>query len=135
LIARADISRAALALVGTPFHPQGRAPGLGLDCIGVAVCVAQACGIPVKDRLAYPMRPNGELQGELEARLVRVLGEPQEGDLLLMAFDREPHHVAIVISENRIVHAHMRARKCVVQPHTGYWRGVTRAVYRFPGVE
>jgi cell wall-associated NlpC family hydrolase len=135
LIARADISQAALSLLGTPFHAQGRAPGIGLDCIGVVVCVARACGIPVADRTAYPMRPNGELRGELESRLVRVTGSPREGDVLLMALDREPHHVALVIDGNRIVHAHMRARKTVVQTYTEYWRSVTVAAYRFPGVE
>lgn len=131
----ADVTAAALSFVGTPFHPQGRAPGIGLDCIGVGICVARACGIAHQDRQAYPMRPNGQLQGEMEAQLIRVRGEPQEGDILLMAFDREPHHIAILISEGRIVHAHMRARKTVVQTYTDHWRGVTRAVYRFKGVE
>ena len=136
MILRSDITAAALSLVGTPFHAQGRAPGIGLDCIGVVVCVARACGIPVVDREAYPLRPNGELQGELESRLDRVSGAVQEGDILLMAFDKEPHHVAIVISENRIVHAHaqLRVRKVVAQTYTDYWRSVTRAVYRFKGV-
>lgn len=134
MIQRAQLSEAALSLVGTPFHAQGRAPGAGLDCIGVIVCVARICGIPHTDRTAYPLRPNGELQGELESRLERVRGEPQEGDVLLMAFDKEPHHVAIVVDGGRIVHAHLRARRTVVQPYTDYWRSVTRAVYRFPGV-
>lgn len=131
----AQITAVALSLVGTPFHPQGRLPGVGLDCIGVGICVAQACGIDVQDRTAYPMRPNGELQGELDGRLLRVRGEPQEGDLLMMAFDAEPHHIAIYISEGRIVHAYAAVRKCVVQPYTDYWRAKVRAVYRFPGVE
>jgi cell wall-associated NlpC family hydrolase len=134
LTARAELTAAALALVGTPFHAQGRAPGIGLDCIGVVVCVARACGIPVIDRAAYPMRPNGELQGEMDSRLIRVQGEAREGDILLMAFDGAPHHVAIVIDSNRIVHAHMRARKTVVQTYTEYWRSVTVAAYHFPGV-
>jgi cell wall-associated NlpC family hydrolase len=132
---RAEITAAALSMVGTRFHAQGRAPGIGLDCVGLVVCVARACGTHVIDRAAYPMRPNGELQGELESRLERVAGEPQEGDILLMSFDREPHHVAIFISENRIVHAHAKARKTVVQSYTDYWRGITVAAYRFKGVE
>lgn len=130
-----DLSDAALSMVGTPFHAQARAPGVGLDCIGVIVCAAMACGFEVKDRTAYPMRPNGELQGELESHLVRVRGEPQKGDVLMMAFDAEPHHVAMVVSYGRIVHAYATVRKCVVQPYTDYWREKTRAVYRFPGVE
>ena len=132
-----QITAAALALVGTPFHAQGRAPGVGLDCIGVAVCTALACGVSVQDRIDYPLKPNGELKGELEARLTRVRGEPQEGDLLMMSFDAEPHHVAIFISGFRIVHAYaaLRVRKVVVQDYTDYWRSKVRAVYRFPGVE
>lgn len=131
----AQITAAALSLVGTPFHAQGRAPGVGIDCLGALVCVARSFGIEVQDRTAYPMRANGELQGELDARMTRVRGEPQESNVLLMAFDAEPHHVAIYISEGRIVHAYATVRKCVVQPYTDYWREKTRAVYRFPGVE
>lgn len=135
MVNRSEITAAALSLVGTPFHAQGRAPGVGLDCIGVVVCVARACGIPVVDRTAYPLRPNGELRGELESRLVRVAGKPQEGDILLMSFDKEPHHVAIFIGGDRIVHAHMRARQTVEQSYSDYWHKTVRAVYRFPGVE
>jgi cell wall-associated NlpC family hydrolase len=133
---RAEITAAALSMVGTPFHANQRTPGVGMDCVGVLVCVARACGIPVEDRLAYSLQPNGELQGELESRLVRVHSEPQEGDILMMQLERmgEPHHVAIVISDSRIVHAHAKARRTVMQSHTDYWRSVTRAVYRFKGV-
>jgi cell wall-associated NlpC family hydrolase len=108
-----------------------------MDCIGVIVCVARACGIPHSDRLDYPMQPNGELQQELDARFERVTGEPQEGDVLMMQLDRmsEPHHVAILIGGDRIVHAHNRAEKCVVQTYTRFWRQAVRAAYRFPGVE
>lgn len=132
---RAELTAAALSLVGTPFHAQGRAPGIGIDCIGVMVCVARLCGIPLTDRVDYPLRPNGELRAELEARLDHVHGEPQEGDVLMMAFAGEPHHVAMLVSDGRIVHGHVRARRCVVQTYTDYWRGVTVAAYRFPGVE
>ena len=135
MIQRAQLTAAALSLLDTPFHAQGRLPGVGLDCIGVIVCVARLCGIAHQDRTDYPLRPNGELRGELESRLQRVRGEPQEGDVLMMAFDREPHHVAMLISGDRIVHAHVRARKCVVQAYSEYWRGVTVGAYRFPGVE
>lgn len=131
----AEISAVALSMVGTPFHTQGRLPGVGLDCLGVVVCVAIACGIPHKDRAAYSLRPTGELMPELDRQFVRVLGEPKESNVLLMSFDKEPHHVAIMVSGNRIVHAYSTARKCVVQPYTDYWRSKVRAVYQFPGVE
>jgi cell wall-associated NlpC family hydrolase len=132
---RAEITAAALALVGTPFHTQGRLPGVGLDCLGVVVCVARALSIPHKDRTAYSLRPSGELMPELDRQFVRVTGEAQEGDVLLMSFDKEPHHVAIMVSENRIVHAYSTARKCVKQPYSNQWSSKVRAIYRFPGVE
>jgi cell wall-associated NlpC family hydrolase len=131
----AQITAAALSMVDTPFHAQGRLPGVGLDCIGVMVCAALACGIPIKDRTDYPLRANGELKKELEARLTRVYGAPQEGDILMMRWTGEPHHVAIYISENRIVHAYVGVGKCVVQTYNDYWREKVRGVYRFPEVQ
>lgn len=134
---KAEIEAAALLLVDTPFAANQRAPQVGMDCIGVIVCVARACGIPHSDRVDYPIQPNGELQQELAARFERVTGEPQPGDVLMMQLERmsEPHHVAILISGNRIVHAHNRAGKCVAQTYTRFWRQAVRAAYRFPGVE
>lgn len=127
---------AALSMVGTPFHAQGRAPGIGLDCIGVASCMASQCGHKPQDRQAYPMRPNGELQPAMEAQMDRVKGEPQPADVLLMSVDGgEPHHVAIYIGNNEIVHAYIAARKVVKQTYTEHWRRMVVAVYRFPGVE
>jgi cell wall-associated NlpC family hydrolase len=131
---RSEISKAALAMLGTPFHAQGRLPGVGLDCVGVVVCVARALGVAHSDVAAYPMRPNGMLRPLLEAQLVRVYREPREGDVLLMSFAGEPHHVAVMVDGGRIVHAYATVRKCVVQAYNDYWRAKVRAVYEFPGV-
>lgn len=138
----AEITAYALTLVGTPFHAQGRLPGVGMDCIGVAACICKHFGIPYLDRAAYSLRPTGELMPALDAMFTRVIGEPQEANVLLMAFDDtlrkttcEPHHVAILIGGSRIVHAYSTAGKCVVQTYTDHWRSKVRAVYRFPGVE
>jgi cell wall-associated NlpC family hydrolase len=132
---RAEITAAALSLVDTPFHTQGRLPGKGLDCLGVVVCVARTLAIPHEDRAAYSLRPSGELMPELDRQFTRVKRE-EEGCVLLMSFDKSaPHHVAIMISENRIVHAYSTAKKCVVQPYSDQWRSKVRAIYRFPGVE
>mgnify|MGYP003457874926 CR=1 FL=1 len=73
---RSEITAAALSMVGSPFHAQGRLPGIGLDCIGVIVCVARALNIPHTDVTAYPMRPNGMLMPILDTKLVRVRREP-----------------------------------------------------------
>lgn len=134
---RSEISDAALSMVGTPFHAQGRLPGVGLDCIGVVVCLARQFNLPHTDIAAYPMSANGMLQPLLDQQLARIQHEPQEGDVLLMSFDGEPHHVAVMVSKGRIVHAYNAkgVRKCVVQSYTDHWRSKVRAVYEFPGVE
>jgi cell wall-associated NlpC family hydrolase len=131
-----DLAAAAMSMVGTPFHAQGRVPGVGLDCIGLVACVARACDIPHEDKAAYPLRPNGELQPALDAQLVRVDGEPQAGDVLLMAFEKQPpHHVAMFVGNQQFVHAYVTARKTALQSYTEFWRQKVVAIYRFPGVE
>lgn len=131
-----DLVAAALSMVGTPFHAQGRMPGEGLDCIGVVACAARICRIPHQDKPAYPLRPNGELQPALESQMVRISGRPSPGDVLLMTFaGGEPHHVAMYVGEQQIVHAYLTARQVVKQRYTKHWRDKVVAIYRFPGVE
>lgn len=132
---KSDISAAALSTLGTPFHAQGRLPGVGLDCIGVVACAAKAIGFQFQDRSAYSMNPTGELQPIIESYLIRVEGEPEEGDVLLMKWEGyEPHHVAIYVGNGEIVHAYNRVRKVVKQTYSEDWKRKTVAVYRFPGV-
>lgn len=123
---------AARSFVGTPFRHGGRAPGVGMDCIGVVVCAAAACGLRHRDQSAYSLRPNGQLGLELEAQMVLVARSAvMPGDVLLMAFDEEPHHVAVTTGAT-IIHAYAQARKCVEQPLSDYWRARVRRTYRFP---
>ena len=53
----------ARACAGTPFHDQGRAPGVGLDCIGLIVIAMRAAGFAVHDRTDYGRRPDGKSLG------------------------------------------------------------------------
>lgn len=124
-----DFILAARSYVSTPFHHGGRLPGVGLDCIGVLVCAAKQVGLPHRDVAAYPLRPNGQLPIELDAQLVRVpVAHP--GDVLLMAFDAEPHHVALYTGDT-IIHAYASVRRCVEQPMVDAWWSKVHGVYRF----
>jgi len=42
---RDEIVRLSRAYIDTPFHHAARLPGVGLDCVGLLVCVARAVGI------------------------------------------------------------------------------------------
>lgn len=119
----------ARSYVGTKFHANARLPGVGLDCIGVIVCAARACGLRHTDMAAYPMRPNGQLTVVLNAQLVRV-PDALAGDVLLMSFAGEPHHVALFTGPT-IIHAYITVKRCVEQPMVDLWQQRVRGVYRF----
>lgn len=129
-----SIIASARACIGTPFHHQGRAPGVGLDCAGLAIQVCIANGFPFFDVETYGTRPRG---GALEAALD---GQPcltriensdfAPGDLLLMRFTRDPQHLAIV-SGIGIIHAYESAGAVVEHRLDDDWaRRIVRS-YRF----
>ncbi len=124
-----DVIAAARGSVGTPFHHGGRLPGVGLDCIGVIVCAASACGLLHSDMAAYPLRPNGQLRENLNVQLVEV-PYALAGDVLLMSFGGEPHHVALFTGPT-IIHAYITVKKCIEQPMADLWNKRVRGVYRF----
>jgi cell wall-associated NlpC family hydrolase len=125
---------AAKGMIGTPFHAQGRAPGVGLDCVGLVICAARAAGFEPEDRAAYPMRPDGTLQPSMEQQLQRVSKDQLlPGDVLLMAMSgTQPHHVALYVGNHMIIHAYAQARKVVMQTYTDFWQQKVVAAYRFP---
>jgi cell wall-associated NlpC family hydrolase len=133
---RAAIIAEALEWVGTPYHANQRAKGIGADCIGLVAGVALAIGLPVNGLSSdYSPKPDGRMQPYLDAHLDRVTVEASPGNVLLICLGREPHHLAIFANAGQIIHAYRPAGKCVVQSYTDYWRGVTVAAYRFKGVE
>ncbi|NTU77719.1 MAG: C40 family peptidase, partial [Alphaproteobacteria bacterium] len=89
---------AARACTGTPFHHQGRAPQVGLDCIGLIVVALRAVGFVARDRTDYSPRPDGlslvhalEDHGAVSVELNDIV----PGDVLLFRYDGQPQHVAL----------------------------------------
>ena len=128
------IVAAARAAIGTPFRHQGRTLGRGLDCAGLAIHCAQTAGIATYDETDYPRQPGG---GRLEAafdqqpELRRIaLPEIAPGDVLLMTFEGQPQHVAIV-SEVGIIHAYEPIGRVVEHGLTAFWRARIVRAYRF----
>lgn len=136
MVTRADIIAEARTWVGTPFHHQGRLKGVGVDCAGVIVGVAHALGLSDYDRHDYGREPYcGMLRSTLDEHMHRVQGDPLPGDVLLMAFDREEQHLAILTDQNTIIHAYEHVGRCVEHRYADVWRARTRGVYRYKGVE
>jgi cell wall-associated NlpC family hydrolase len=121
-----DILNAARQCLGTPFRHQGRIVGIGLDCAGVAIHVAQQCGLGSVDVAGYSRTPScGQLEASLDVQpcLDRVmLNERQPGDLLLMRFFQRsaaPGHL-------RRRHHHPRLRSG--------WAVLRAPIIRFVGI-
>jgi cell wall-associated NlpC family hydrolase len=113
------VIRRARALVGTPFRPQGRDPRIGLDCIGLALCVF---GIPA-DAVRRDYRMRGLHRQPIEAGLkqwFQPVREIESGDLLLCEVSQEQMHLAIRCADS-FIHADARLRRVVETPGSPCW--------------
>lgn len=86
--------------VGTPWHDQGRLPGVGLDCWGVVIHGLRAAGFYAPDAEAAYRRADrwALLRPALEERAALVgagWAGVAPGDLAIWTFGRLPH-VAVV---------------------------------------
>jgi cell wall-associated NlpC family hydrolase len=94
---------AARKYLGTPFKHRGRT-SRGLDCAGLAWLAYVDCGMALPDFRKYGREPSDD---GLLKHVSAALGTPiavapvrssslQVGDVIIMRFEVEPHHVAIV---------------------------------------
>ncbi len=111
-----DFADAAYALVGTPWHHQGRVPGVGIDCAGVVACAAMACGIVLQDVRDYTLPASPALIERMLASSFDRDAEPVlgVGRVLLFRIGREPQHMAVAIGGGKMVHGLDRKRRAVV---------------------
>ena len=127
-----DIVAAVRACVGTRFRSHGRKPGLGLDCVGVALVAAAAAGMGAVVVPAYA------LGGEHEAGMVDFLAEvgcrpvvvAEAGDLLVIAPSERQRHLAVKTPAG-VVHAHAGLGRVVEGPIDDDW--ALLGAWRLPG--
>lgn len=124
--------KAVKACIGTPFHHQGRAPNVGLDCIGLVIVGLKAAGVSVTDQNGYAMRPDGKsIIAALEVHGAKKADCILAGDVLVFRYDNQPQHVAVALSSDELIHAFAPAGK-VVRSHIGsYWKRRLVSIYRF----
>jgi len=127
----------ARSFIGTPFRHQGRLPGTALDCGGLVMCAAAACGFLLEDMHGYSATPSGgKFIAAVEAQCERIALEAVlPGDLMVFAFQREPQHVAIVTQTAplQIVHAWQEAGLVAENGLDEYWSRRLRGCYRLRG--
>lgn len=97
---------AARSLVGVPYHHQGR-NSFGLDCAGLVVVAYRMAGYDIEDVQGYGREPwKDGLRAAVERNFpVRVEGDGQPGDVLLLYGIHEVRHLAIQ-SETGMIHAY-----------------------------
>ena len=129
------IVAAARAWLKTPFHHQGRLQGIGCDCVGLVVGVAESLGVPVQDQAGYSREPQGRaLRTALDAQLLPIPA-PVPGAVVLMRIGREERHVGIVATASTgalsLIHAWLQVKKVAENRLTDEWRSRIVRVYRF----
>lgn len=152
-VTRKQITDAARAYVGTPFHHQGRVKGKACDCVGLPYCVADELrisnrdGAPIGrlDNINYGPIPSNSFVHEECARLLneKPVSEMQEGDVLTLKMPTIPCHVGIVSrmyvgTPNEcfgIIHSFSPARKVVETVLDAKTRARIAGCFSFPGVK
>ena len=136
MIGQRDISirsacKAAHSFIGTPYRHQGRAPGAGLDCIGLVVASLEAAGIDISGLPSdYSHIPKPKLILSNIARYCDVVAEMAPGDILVMALRTHPQHLALYVGDNQIIHSYMAAGKVVKHDLTDNYKNKIHSIYR-----
>jgi len=132
MITRQDIINAARNYLGVRYKHQGRTR-FGLDCLGLVVRVAHDLGLTNEDSTDYGTVPDGRrLMREMDARL-DIITNAQPGDVLLIRFDKNPQHLAIM-TDKGIIHSYAQVRGVVEHRLDEEWANRIVRSYSFRGI-
>lgn len=139
-----EIVAEARRWLGTPWRHQARLHGVGVDCGGLVVCVAQSLGLPVQDHPpGYARLPDGVSLRACVERQCSHIAELEPGAVLLMRWATQPQHLAIVSALPEgfgMIHAWAGIRRVVEHGLTAEWQerivrdATGPLIYRLPGV-
>lgn len=99
---RAAFIAAVQSYVGTPWHHQGRLPGVGMDCPAPLICAARAVGLapPDADINGYGRVPDGHALEALCRQYMDPIAyaEREPGDAVLVRFQHgHPQHLGVLV--------------------------------------
>jgi len=142
LIERTSVVAEARRWIGTPYHHQACACGVGADCLGLVRGVYRAL------YGCEPELPPAYSPDWAEARREETLADAARrhlvhvpdcaflpGDVLLFRWRAHlpAKHAAIAVTPHSMVHAHDGARVAEVSLN-GWWRRHLAFVFSFPGI-
>lgn len=128
-------------MIGTPFHHQGRNPGIALDCLGFIVCTANCLGLNIRDNKTYRRFPNGTLLSNMREQLNEIsIHELDIADVMVFQQERlrNPWHVALRSVFNGtagMIHACLFNKKVIEQTLDSYQHGYVTHAFRFRGID
>ena len=130
---RKQVIDTARQYLGTPYVHQGRT-ARGLDCIGLVIRVGHDLALSDFDIDGYSRVPSGRMMVRLVAEVCESIRPPQAlpGDMIHLAFERQPQHLAL-LTDKGMIHADSQ-RGVVEHALDAAWRGRIRGWYRLPGV-
>lgn len=121
----ANIAARAIAQLGTPFRFRGRTPGVGLDCVGLALSTLDLPADAEPQRIRYAMRGNYQsiverLFAQLPFRRLEEHEMESDGDILLVCAGPSQLHLMIAV-QGGWVHAHAGLQQVVFTPTWPNW--------------
>lgn len=139
MITPQQVIEEARSWIGVPYRHQGRSRVGGVDCIGLAICVARALELVPADLRTpanYTRRP---IDGELERRVAQICiptDRVEPGGLVLMRWSpRAPaSHCGILTGEN-VIHAYAGNSRVIEHGFRAPWPRRVHSFWRFPGVD
>ena len=130
-----EVAARAAALIDTPWHHQGRLPGIGIDCIGLVTVIAKQRNYPIEDRTDYGRDPAGsDLEDGLNRYFVSLPAseEPIEGDIMLFEHPRTHRQHIAIRTVAGLIHARAgKDGKVKEEPYADKWLHNLKGVYRW----
>lgn len=131
-----QICNFAVSQVGVPFVLGRRMENVALDCVGLLLATARACGIVLKDPAPYTRRDliHWDVhQIAIDCGLIPKNGLiAEKGDIIRLAINSKfPVHFGIVVGD-QFIHACDRNRKTVCKPFLNCFDSLVRGVYQWP---
>ena len=137
-MSRADVVAAARVWMGTPYRHRSATRRAGCDCLGLICGVWRDLGGETIELPAYradwrDTRHADELLALAERRLVRCMGRPEAGQVILFQLGSGgmPRHCGIAVADDRFIHA-QEGRGVVEADLTSGWRKRIAALFDFP---
>lgn len=141
---RAEIVEYARSAIGTPFHHQAYNIGVGVDCAGLLAAVGLRFGlvdpswVTRPDCHNYSEQPNPRKFVEIcESFLDPIeLDDIQPADVLIMRFEIDPMHLALVTELKPLHVVHALSRYGFVAEHNidAAWGSKLLRAYRYRGL-